>query len=95
MLQLILMQTEIPTSVINKALETSGFSFLAGFVVGGSAGIFFIVKWLDIPDKLLAIDNRIERISNRQKRMFEILYELTHHGKTPPTFMEDLDTGND
>jgi len=95
MLQLILMQTEIPTSVINKALETSGFSFLAGFVVGGSAGIFFIVKWLDIPDKLLAIDNRIERISNRQKRIFEILYETTHHGKKPSAFVEELDTGND
>jgi hypothetical protein len=95
MLQLILMQTEIPTSIINKALETSGFSFLAGFVVGGTAGIFFIIKWLDIPDKLLAIDNRIERISNRQKRIFETLYEIAHHGKKSPTIMEDLDTEND
>jgi hypothetical protein len=84
----ILAQTDIPVSIISKALESSGFAFLAGVL----SGIFIIVKWLDIPDKLLEIDGKIRKISDRQKRIFEVLYRLSDNGKIVPFSMEEFNT---
>ena len=90
----LLAQADIPlnvlSNVVSRALESNGFAFLAGTLFG----VFIIVKWLDIPDKLSAINEKVEDIRRRQKRIFEVLYQLTNNGKPSPISMEEIDTGN-
>ena len=60
---------DIPLNIISKALEANGFAYLAGVL----SGIFIITKWLDLPDKLLLLDNKLEKMSQRQRRIFDYL----------------------
>jgi hypothetical protein len=67
---------DIPLNIISKALEANGFAYLAGVL----SGIFIITKWLDLPDKLLLLDNKLEKMSQRQRRIFDYFYMSKNKG---------------
>jgi len=80
-----LLITNVATDVIVKSLETNAASFLAGVLVG----VFMIVKWLDIPDKILEIDSKILKILNRQKHIYEIAKGQADGKKTLEEFYSE------
>ena len=68
-----ILQTNIDTSfsldIVYKAIEASSFAFLVGLLVG----IFLIIRWLDIPDKLLAVEAKLDKMASRQRKILAIL----------------------
>jgi hypothetical protein len=70
---------DIPLNIVSRALESNGFAYLAGVL----SGIFIITKWLDLPDKLLLLDNKLEKISQRQRRIFDYFYMSKNKGNVP------------
>lgn len=86
---LLLTETNLPLNVVSKALETSGFAYLAGVI----SGVFIITKWLDLPDKLLLLDSKLDKMIQRQRRIFDYFYMSKNKGNVPNDDSE-IDTDN-
>jgi hypothetical protein len=72
--------------IIADNLAAASFSFLLG--------VFVIVRWLDIPDKVQKIQDDLDKISRRQRRIYNLFADLYHekHGKIYKGLADDEDS---
>jgi hypothetical protein len=60
-------------------------------------GVFVIVRWLDIPDKVQKIQDDLDKISRRQRKIYNLFADLYHekNGKVYRGLADDEDSSDD
>lgn len=60
-------------------------------------GVFVVVRWLDIPDKVQKIQDDLDKISRRQRRIYNLFADLYHekNGKVYRGLADDEDSSDE